>query len=90
MKPEEIKALRERLELSQREFGEALGLSDPARIVRAWEHGERKGAAFLPSGSARAAMKYLEGILDALELPMPQQARQRLLEALPDCLREMA
>ena len=39
MKPEQIKALRKELGLTQKEFAEKLDVSD--RIIRAWESGDK-------------------------------------------------
>ncbi len=50
MKPREIRAVRERLNLSQAVFGRLLNV--PSVTILKWEHGERK-----PSG---AALRLLE------------------------------
>jgi transcriptional regulator with XRE-family HTH domain len=41
MTPEEIKAAREKLGLTQAEFAKAFQVSP--RAIRGWEHGERNG-----------------------------------------------
>ncbi len=90
MTPAEIRAFRQRLNLSQRELGEALGLADPARIVRAWEEGVRNGKPYAPAGTALAAMRYLEAILDVLGLELSPMVRLTLMKPLPDELRSRA
>ena len=65
--PVELIAIREELGLSQRELGEALGLADAGRTVRAWEHGSRHGQPYAPSGSALAALRYYRTIVDIVD-----------------------
>lgn len=67
MTPDDIIKTRERLNVSQSLLGDALGFSDGGRTIRGWEHGERKGKPYAPSGSAIAALKYFEAIVTALD-----------------------
>lgn len=60
--PAELRQVRESLGMSQPELAEALGFSDGARTVRAWEAGERDGQAFKPSGTALQAFRFLIAI----------------------------
>jgi len=92
MTPDEVFVLRERLGLSQAEFGKALGIADASRTVRAWEEGVRNGKPFEPLGTAIAAMRYLEAILRVLEESGPDlemsfpSVSTRLRNSLPDWL----
>lgn len=62
--PAEIKAIRQRLGLTSQEFGEALGYSDPSRVVRALECGSRKGREYRLTGPGLQALQYLLAISD--------------------------
>jgi len=55
MTPTEMKALRDRLGLSQTEMGKLLRLKSGARIVGAWERGERE-----PGGTVRFVYDLLD------------------------------
>jgi DNA-binding transcriptional regulator YiaG len=92
MTPAEIKDLRERLGLSQRELGIGLGMrTDPARAIRGWEAGSRNGRPDAPAPPTIMAMRYLEAIvhaMDDLDEGEPHRARNRLSAALPVTLRE--
>jgi len=81
----EIKALREKLELSQKEFATAIGFTTPhgARAVRRLEADE-----LAASGSALAAMRYLGAICEAMK--DESTALEVLYRALPEVLREKA
>lgn len=68
LRPEEIKALREALGVTQSEFGAALNLADPGRTVRAWESGSRNGREFGPSSTALAAIHYLVALKKAFDV----------------------
>ncbi len=65
--PNEIRAIRTGLDLSARRFGEALGLADAERTVRAWEHGTRNDKPFRITGSALKALEYLLVVRDILD-----------------------
>jgi transcriptional regulator with XRE-family HTH domain len=89
--PNQIKKLRKRLGLRTEEFGEALNLSDPGRVVRGWESGMRNGKPSQPAGTAIAAIHYMVAIraflraraegkdgpetFTALEQALPQKLR---------------
>lgn len=60
MTPDQIKALREKLGLSGRAFGELLGLDDGGRTIRYLENGERP---------ARGPVLRLMEMADRGELP---------------------
>jgi putative transcriptional regulator len=63
---EDVKQLRERMQLSQPRFAAMLGIS--VGTLRNWEQGRRK-----PEGSARALLRvaavHPEAVLDALSRP---------------------
>lgn len=91
MTPDAIHVLRVSLQLSQKEFGEALGFTDGRRIVGGWETGIRNGVPYGPTGSALAAMRYLEAIVQCLDADLTADAiRERLKMALPEFMREKA
>lgn len=91
MSPDDLAALRKRLNLSQNEFGSALGFADGRRRVRAWEEGYRNGEPYGPSASALAAITYLSAIVACLETELTAaQMREKLSAALPDFIREGA
>lgn len=91
MTPSDIRSLRKKHRLTREQFGEAIGMSDPIRIVCAWEKGQKSaGKPFTATGSAVAAMRMLDAVIDTLEMDIPSEARARLLGALPDCIRSIA
>lgn len=62
MKPDQVKGIRRALNLSQRELGQALGLTheNADRVVRRWESGQQA-----ITGPAAVALAYLgQGALD--------------------------
>jgi len=59
MKPEEIRAVRKKLNVSQAVFGRLLNV--PAVTILKWEHGERK-----PSGAALRLLEIAKRSPDAL------------------------
>lgn len=88
--PEDIIKTRERLNVSQSLLGDALGFSDAGRTIRGWEHGERNGKTYAPSGSARAALGYLEAIVAACDRLVAGEevaALNILRESLPEEMR---
>lgn len=88
MTPAEIKAIRERCGLSQREFGLALGFTEKnaKRTARGFEEGTHE-----VTGTARAAMRYLGAICTALDLDWNAAGTDGVLRsALPDFMRERA
>lgn len=88
MNPEQLRALRKDLALSQSELGDMLGFADPGRSVRAWECGERNGKPRAPSPTACRALRYLLAVRAALKTPgLPAQARKALLASLEEPLR---
>lgn len=90
MTPDDIIKTRERLNVSQSLLGDALGFSDGGRTIRGWEAGHRKGKPYSPSGSALAALGYLEAIVAALDRLVAGEevaALNILRESLPEEMR---
>lgn len=56
--PDQLRAVRESLGLSQPELAAAIGVNDD-QVVRAWEQGQRQGRPFQPTPLAWAALRYL-------------------------------
>lgn len=82
MTPDQLKAARLKLGgLSHAEFGNAIGISDAGRTVRAWEKGVRHGEPYKPSGSAIKVISLLliiHDVLDLLQRDRPLAARDML------------
>jgi transcriptional regulator with XRE-family HTH domain len=88
--PAAIKAARQKLGLSVREFEEAIGYSTDGRITQALEAGVRNGRPFEMAGPAQAALGYLVAIkaaYDEMQADRGGFALLALAESLPERLR---
>jgi putative transcriptional regulator len=62
-----VKAIREKLQLSQRQFAEMFGLS--LSVVRDWEQGR-----FIPDQAARALLKVIDRNPEAVKQALAKRA----------------
>jgi len=88
MTKEDVQKLRAKLGLSPSHFGQAIGFAKKSavRAVTRFESGE-----LVPTGSALAAMRYLEAICDVFgkDYVHPHhEIEQRLRQALPLFMRD--
>jgi len=69
MQPDEVKAIRRKLGLTQNDLADILRLGiDGARVVRHWEMGTRN-----PSGPVRVLLKLFDQCPKALEIAQKSQ-----------------
>jgi hypothetical protein len=93
--PEEIKATRQMLGLSDLGFAKGIGLAgkneNQRRAVRAMESGERGGEPFVMTSTAAQALRYLKGIAGALRKfdrgVTPAECLEDLRHILPEEMR---
>ena len=87
IKPDDLRRMREQMELSQAELAEAIGLGQNGeRVIRAAEEGRRGGRPFTLTPLAANCVRYLYGLhcaFDALNGPTPRPApADRITDAL--------
>jgi transcriptional regulator with XRE-family HTH domain len=88
--PDDLRRIRERLGLSQRELADALGFTpNGTATIRAWETGERDGTPFRPTPLAVMALRYLDAlVLVYNQIPYDDPiSQEKIRTVLPESLR---